>query len=59
MGAICVIFFSLYFEMLSKLLLKINRVSEPACFRAAPGIFYPELAAAPGKREYDFRIFEN
>ena len=27
-----------------------GRVSEPACFGAAP---------APGKREYDFGIFEN
>ena len=28
------------------------RVSEPACFGAAP-------APAPGKREHDFGIFEN
>ena len=36
-------------------------VSEPACFGAAPapGIFYPEPAPAPGKREHDFGIFEN
>ena len=34
----------------------IVRVSEPACFEAAPalGIF-----AAPGKREHNFGIFEN
>ena len=32
------------------------RVSEPACFGAAPapGIFYPEPALAPGKRENNF-----
>ena len=41
------------------------RVSEPACFGAAPalapapGIFYPEPAPAPapGKREHNFGIF--
>ena len=37
------------------------RVSEPACFGAAPapGIFYPEpaRAPAPGKREHNFEIF--
>ena len=37
------------------------RVSEPACFGAAPamGIFYPEPAPAPapGKREHNFLIF--
>ena len=39
-----------------------TRVSEPpASFGAAPatGIFYPEPAPAPGKREHDFGIFEN
>ena len=37
------------------------RVSEPACFGAAPApeIFYLVPAPAPGKREHDFRIFEN
>ena len=36
-----------------------HRVSEPACFGAtpAPGIFYPEPAPAPGKREHNFGIF--
>ena len=40
---------------------EVTRVSEPACFGAAPapGIFYPEPAPAPGKREHDFGIFEN
>ena len=39
----------------------ISRVSEPACFGAAPapGIFYPEPAPTPGKKEHDFGIFEN
>ena len=31
-----------------------TRVSEPACFGAAPGIFYPEPAPAPGKKEHNF-----
>ena len=36
-----------------------RRVLEPACFGAAPapGIFYPELAPAPGKREHNFGFF--
>ena len=38
-----------------------TRVSEPACFGAAPapGIFYPQPAPAPapGKREHNFRNF--
>ena len=36
-----------------------HRVSEPDCFGAAPapGIFYPEPALAPGKREHHFGIF--
>ena len=38
-----------------------TRVSEPACFGAAPapGIFYPEPAPAPGKREHNVGIFLN
>ena len=40
-----------------------TRVSEPACFGAAPalGIFYPELAPAPapGRREHNFGFFLN
>ena len=38
-----------------------NRVSEPACYGAAPapGISYPQPAPAPGKREHNFEIFEN
>ena len=38
-----------------------DRVSEPACFGAAPGIFFPELAPAPdpGKREQNVGIFLN
>ena len=37
------------------------RVSEPACFEAAPApeIFYPEPAPAPGKREHNVGIFLN
>ena len=37
-----------------------NRVSEPACFGAAPalGIFYPEPALASGKREQNVGIFK-
>ena len=37
----------------------IARVSEPACFGAAPapGIFYPEPAPAPGEREHNVGIF--
>ena len=34
-----------------------TRVSEPACFGAAPGIFYPE--PAPGKRVHNFGIYFN
>ena len=34
-----------------------TRVSEPACFGAAPGIFYPEQAPAPGKRVHNVGIF--
>ena len=39
----------------------LSRVSEPACFGAAPaqGNFYPEPATAPGKREHNFGIFIN
>ena len=35
------------------------RVSEPACFGAAPApeIFYPEPAPAPGKREQNVGTF--
>ena len=35
----------------SKMTYVIFRVSEAACFGPAPGIFYPEPAPAPGKRE--------
>ena len=37
----------------------ISRVSEPACFgmAPAPGIFNPEPAPAPGKREQKFGFF--
>ena len=35
----------------------LRSVSEPACFGAAPEIFYPE--PAPGKREHNFGIGEN
>ena len=37
-----------------------SRVSEPSCLGAAPapGIFYPEPAVAPGKREHNFGIFK-
>ena len=39
----------------------VTRVSEPACFGAAPalGIFYLEKASAParGKGEHNFGIF--
>ena len=35
------------------------RVSEPACFGTAPGIFNPEPAPAPGKREQKFGFFLN
>ena len=31
-----------------------TRVLEPACFGAAPEIFYLEPAPAPGKRENNF-----
>ena len=36
-----------------------SRVSEPACFGAAPApeIFYPEPAPAPGKREQNVGTF--
>ena len=38
-----------------------GRVSEPACFGAAPaqGIFYPEPAPAPGERVHNVGIFLN
>ena len=38
-----------------------GRVSEPACFGAAPaqGIFYPEPAPAPGERVHNDGIFLN
>ena len=32
----------------------VGRVSEPACFGAAPGILYPEPAPVPDKREHNF-----
>ena len=36
-----------------------RRVSEPACFGTAPGIFYPEPAPAqaPGEREHNVGVF--
>ena len=41
------------------MILTVSRVSEPACFGAAPGIFYPEPAPAPGEREHNVGIFLN
>ena len=37
----------------------LHRVSELSCFRAVPvpGIFYPEPAPAPDKREHNVGIF--
>ena len=35
-----------------------TRVSEPTCFGTAPGIFNPEPAPAPGKREQKFVFFQ-
>ena len=32
----------------------VGRVSEPACFGAAPGILYPEPAPVPDKRDHNF-----
>ena len=64
--------FEFVFKFNNKITITYNsiRVSEPACFGAAPapglfypepapGLFYPEPAPAPGKREHNVEIFLN